>query len=56
MAECYVNGQFAGVSFFNHEFNIGKYLEKGKNEIKLVVTGNIANKYSDANIFYGLKD
>lgn len=56
MAECYVNGQFAGVSFFNHEFNIGKYLEKGKNEIKLVVTGNIANKYTDANIFYGLKD
>lgn len=54
MAECYVNGKFAGVSFFNHEFNIGKYLRKGKNEITLIITGSIANKYSDKNIYYGL--
>ncbi len=54
MAECYVNGEFAGVSFFNHGFDIGKLLAGGKNEIKLVITGSIANKYSDEDIYYGL--
>lgn len=56
MAECYVNGSFVGVSFFNHKFDIGDYLIEGKNEIKLVITGSIANKYSNENIFYGLKN
>lgn len=55
MAECFVNGEFCGVSFFNHEFDVGKFLKDGKNEIKLVITGNIANKYSDSSIEYGLK-
>ncbi len=54
MAECYVNGDFVGAAFFNHQFNIGDYLSEGKNEIKLVVTGSIANKYSESNIDYGL--
>lgn len=54
MAECYVNGQFAGVSFFNHSFDIGGYLHSGKNEITLVVTGSLANKYSDREVFYGV--
>jgi hypothetical protein len=53
MAECYVNGKFVGVSFFNHEFNIGDYLTNGKNEIKIVVTGSIANKYSEP-VPYGI--
>ena len=55
MAECYVNEKFAGVSFFNHEFNIGKYLKNGKNEIRLVTTGNIANKYSKP-VPYGINE
>jgi hypothetical protein len=54
MAECFVNGEFVGVSFFNHAFNIGRYLNEGKNEITLVITGSIANKYSDSDIYYGL--
>lgn len=54
MAECYVNGKFAGVSFFNHGFNIGSYLSMDKNEITLVIMGSIANKYSSSSIYYGL--
>lgn len=55
MVECYCNGVFAGVSFFgSHQFHIGKYLQTGENEIKLVLTGNIANKYSDKEIAYGI--
>ena len=54
MAECYVNGKFVGVSFFNHGFNIGSYLSMDKNEITLVITGSIANKYSSSSIYYGL--
>jgi hypothetical protein len=46
MVECYCNGEFAGVSFWNpHRFRIGKWLHPGKNELTLVVTGNIANRY-----------
>ncbi len=45
-AECYVNGAFAEASFFGGKFDIGKYLKEGRNEIKLVVKGSIANKYS----------
>lgn len=46
MAECFVNGEFCGVSFFNHELEAGRLLKKGRNDIKIVVTDNIANKYS----------
>lgn len=55
MAECYVNSRFAGVSFWNYSFDIGKYLTYGKNVITLVITGNIANRYSQ-HIPYGLKN
>lgn len=54
MAECYVNGKFCGVSFFNHSFDIGDCLKEGKNTITLRITGSIANKYSDKDIPYGL--
>lgn len=56
MAECYVNDEFCDVSFFNHKFEIGKFLKEGTNSIKLVVTGNIANKYNEDKIFYGITD
>ncbi len=55
MAECYVNDEFCDVAFFNHRFEIGKFLKEGKNSIKLVITGNIANKYNEDKIFYGIK-
>lgn len=55
MAECYCNGVFVDVSFWNaHKFNIGAFLQKGDNEIKLVLTGNAANIYCEANIPFGL--
>ncbi len=56
MAECYCNESFAGVSFFApHRFEIGSFLKEGENEIKLVFTGNAANKYDNAGLFYGLR-
>jgi len=56
MAECYINEEFCDVQFFNHRFETGKLLKKGNNSIKLVITGNIANKYNDDKIFYGIID
>lgn len=47
MAECFINGEFCGVSFFNHQFEIGAFLKNGKNEINVITTDNIANKYSE---------
>jgi hypothetical protein len=56
MVECFVNGEFSGVSLWNrHEFNISPYLRPGENEIILKVTGNAANKFTDNKIPYGLK-
>ncbi|MCM1134602.1 MAG: hypothetical protein NC400_03410 [Clostridium sp.] len=56
MAECYCNGNFAGVSFYSpHRFEIGPFLQKGENEIRLVLTGNAANIYDDAGLFFGLE-
>lgn len=46
MAECFVNGKFCGASFFNHQFEVGALLKNGKNEIKIIITDNIANRYS----------
>lgn len=55
MVECYCNGKFAGVSFWNpHDFCIGNYLKKGENQIKLIVTGSAANNYTNDLIAYGL--
>ena len=54
MAECYVNEEFCDVAFFNHRFEIGKFLKEGENVIKLVITGNVANKYNEDKIFYGI--
>ena len=46
MAECFVNGELCKVKFWGREFEVGRLLKKGKNEIRIVVTDNIANKYS----------
>lgn len=56
MVECYCNGAFAGVSLWGeHRFETGSFLKEGENEILLVVTGNAANIYEKAGIFYGLE-
>lgn len=47
MVECYCNGTFVDVSFWNpHKFQIGSFLKNGINQIMLVTTGNAANIYS----------
>ena len=55
MAECYCNGTFVDVSFWGpHKFNLGAFLKEGDNELKVILTGNAANIYCDAEIPYGL--
>lgn len=55
MAECFCNGQFAGVSFWEpHRFQIGPMLKMGENQIQIVFTGNAANLYTDAKIKFGI--
>ncbi len=55
MAECYCNKKLAGVSFYSpHRFEIRDFLREGENEIRLVFTGNAANIYDKAGLFYGL--
>lgn len=55
MAECFCNGQFAGVSFWEpHQFQIGPMLKTGENQIQIVFTGNAANLYTDAKIKFGI--
>ena len=55
MAECYCNGELADVGFWSpYRLRVGKLLKEGKNELKLVVTGNVANVFCDAKIVYGL--
>ncbi len=57
MAECYCNGELAGVSFWSpHVFDIGSKLIEGKNIIEVIMTGNAANLYADADILFGLTD
>ena len=55
MVECYCNGELADVAFWSpYRLRVGKLLKEGKNEIKLVVTGNAANIYCEADLPYGL--
>ena len=55
MVECYCNDELADVAFWApYRLHVGKYLKVGKNELRLVVTGNAANIYCDAELEYGL--
>lgn len=55
MVECYCNGALADVAFWSpYRLRVGSLLKEGKNEISLVVTGNAANIYCEAEIPYGL--
>ncbi len=57
MVEVYCNGEFADVSFWGrHRFDLTGRLQKGVNEISLVVTGNAANIYENAGIPFGLAE
>ncbi len=55
MVECYCNGELADVAFWSpYRLRVGQLLKEGKNELKLVVTGNAANIYCEAELPYGL--
>ena len=55
MVECFCNGKPAGVSFWNtHRFECGELLKTGVNEIRFIVTGNAANRYTEHRIPYGI--
>lgn len=57
MAECYCNGELAGVSFWPpHIFTIKEKLKEGKNDIRVIMTGSAANLYSEGGIPFGLPD
>lgn len=57
MAELWVNGKFAGVSFWNkHRFDLKGLLHPGSNAFKLVVTGSLANRYGKRAVPYGLQE
>jgi hypothetical protein len=57
MAELYINGTFAGVSFFApHCFKTGNLLKQGNNKLKLVVTGSLANLYGRKPVWYGVRE
>jgi len=57
MVECYCNDELADVAFWSpYRLRIGKLLKEGKNEIKLVITGNAANIYNAADLPYGLME
>lgn len=55
MAELFINEKFVGAAFWSpHVFELTKFLEVGKNKLRLVVTGNMANRYGKIPVFYGL--
>lgn len=57
MAEWYCNGELAGVSFWQpHIFAVGERLKEGKNDMEIIMTGNAANLYAGADVFFGLKE
>lgn len=57
MAECFVNGSFAGFSLWNrHEFHISPFLTDGLNIIEVVLTGSAVNRYTNYSVDYGLSE
>ncbi len=56
MAELYVNGEFAGAGFWPPQtFELRSLLREGTNELILVVTGSMANRYGIHPVWYGLR-
>lgn len=55
MAELYVNGAPAGAGFWKPQrFELKHLLHSGKNTLRLVVTGSLANLYGERAVPYGL--
>jgi hypothetical protein len=55
MAELYINGEFASVSFFApYRFATKNLLKSGVNNLELIVTGSLANIYGRKPVWYGV--
>jgi hypothetical protein len=55
MAELYINGEFADVSFFApYRFATKNLLKSGVNNLELIVTGSLANIYGRKPVWYGV--
>ena len=56
MAELLVNGQPARVGFWSPQtFELSGLLQEGRNELALIVTGNMANLHGKHPVWYGLE-
>lgn len=56
MAELLVNGQSAGVGFWSPQtFELSGLLQEGRNELALIVIGNMANLHGKHPVWYGLE-
>lgn len=56
MSELFVNGQSAGVGFWSPQtFELSCLLQEGRNELTLIVTGNMANLHGKRPVWYGLE-
>ena len=56
MAELFVNGQSAGVGFWSPQtFELSGLLQEGRNELALIITGNMANLHGKHPVWYGLE-
>ncbi len=56
MAQLEVNGLDAGVSFWpTHRFLLGDFVHEGVNELKVTMTGCLANKYGVKPVPYGIE-
>ena len=56
MAELLVNGQSAGVGFWSPQtFELSGLLQEGRNELALIIIGNMANLHGKHPVWYGLE-
>lgn len=57
MTELTVNGKDAGAEFWSPQvYELKPYLQKGKNELIVNVTGSLANLYGNRYVWYGMND
>lgn len=57
MAELMINGKAAGAEFWSPQvFEVKQFLQLGKNELDVTVTGSLANIYGNQYVWYGMKE
>lgn len=57
MVELTINKKFVGAEFWSPQvFEVKDFLQPGKNELEVTVTGSLANIYGNKYVWYGIKD